>query len=153
MYGERMHDHDTQTTTDARPSTAMAEIDLDVDVSRAWDMLTKNDLLSAWIGDGSRIEPEVGGDVMFEDVETGSRRFGTVTHVALGSKLGFIWWAENEPDGATEVTFDIEPTDDGCTIRVSETNAAATAQSGAKAAWGWRAFALATLATALVSVR
>lgn len=132
--------------------TALAEIDLDVDPSTAWKMLTDDDLLSAWIGDGSHIDPEVGGAAVFEDLETGSRRCGTVTDVAPGERLGFVWWPEADPSAASEVAFEIEQNDDGCTVRISETCSAAAAPK-ARASWQWRTFALASLACALVSVR
>lgn len=110
------------------------QVELEIDPEHAWRFLTEDDLLGDWLGDGSSIEPEVGGGGVIDDIETGVRRCVEVTDVEPGRRLSFDWWPEPDESAVAEpdishVSIDIEPTDTGCTITVTE----ASVDS-----WRWR---------------
>jgi uncharacterized protein YndB with AHSA1/START domain len=56
-------------------------------IARVWDHLTKPELLNAWFGDKSSIEPRQGGAVRLMD---GHIR-GTITQWAPPHRLSYTW--------------------------------------------------------------
>jgi uncharacterized protein YndB with AHSA1/START domain len=88
-----------------------------------WDALTEPDALSAWFG--SRVEWDLrpGGRAQFVE-EDGTRRGGVVDEVQPGRRLRFRWWPEQQgqadDQGASQVSYDLEPDDEGTRLTVTE---------------------------------
>ena len=64
-------------------------------IARVWDHLTRPELLPAWFGEKSSIEPRVGGAVRLMD---GHVR-GTVTQWAPPNRLSYTWNVFGPDDG------------------------------------------------------
>lgn len=89
------------------------ELVLPVPVESLWDAITDPAELAAWFGSTVEWELRPGAPARF-DGQDGSRRRGLVTEVWPGRRLSFRWWNESDgPDGASEVTYDLDPDPDG----------------------------------------
>jgi len=91
-------------------------------ITRAWDHLTKPELLPNWFGEKSTIEPLVGGAVSLMD---GHIR-GTVTRYSPPHCLSYTWNVFSPGDGPTAVspypesylTLTLEPHQDKVLLRL-----------------------------------
>ena len=92
-------------------------------ITRVWDHLTKPELLPAWFGEHSSIEPRAGGTVRMLD---GHIR-GTVTQWAPPHRLSYTWnvFAPGDgPDAASAypesyLTLTLEPHDGQVMLRLA----------------------------------
>ncbi|MDQ6617663.1 MAG: SRPBCC domain-containing protein [Actinomycetota bacterium] len=85
-----------------------------------WDALTEPDAVSAWFG--SRVEWDLrpGGHARFVD-DDGTIRGGVIDAVRPRRHLRFRWWPEDErQDGGSQVSYDLEPEEDGTRLTVTE---------------------------------
>jgi uncharacterized protein YndB with AHSA1/START domain len=87
---------------------------------RLWDALTEADALSAWFG--SRVEWDLrpGGQARFVEHD-GTVRGGVIEAVQPARHLRFRWWPEaGAQDAMTQVSYDLEPEEDGTRLTVTE---------------------------------
>jgi uncharacterized protein YndB with AHSA1/START domain len=89
-----------------------------------WDALTEPESVSAWFG--SRVEWELrpGGRARFFE-DDGTVRRGVVDDVRPARYLRFRWWPEHQgpdanDDATTQVSYDLEPEEDGTLLTVTE---------------------------------
>lgn len=95
---------------------------LPVPAESLWDAITDPAEVAAWFGSEVEWELHPGAPARF-DGHDGSRRRGLVTEVLPGRRLRFRWWNESDgPDGASEVTYDLDedPDGDGTRLVVTE---------------------------------
>lgn len=92
------------------------EITLPVDADRLWEALADP---SEWIG--ARVEWELvpGGRARFVGDPDGERA-GQVDEVQPGRRLSFRWWPESDPEDESEVTYELEPAEEGTRLVVTE---------------------------------
>ena len=101
-------------------ATAAITVDLDASPDAVWRALTTGDGLAWWMGEGSRIDPRVGGEVDVADVVGGRPRRGQVTEVVPRRLLSFDWWPADRSGPASTVAVRIEATEDGTRVSVTE---------------------------------
>jgi len=100
---------------------------------RLWEALTEPDRVATWLE--ARVEWDLtpGGRARFT-TDDGEVRHGQVEEVEPGRHLRFRWWPEGEDvDATSEVTYDMQPTDDGTLLTVKERPIPAGRQAGASA--------------------
>ncbi len=96
-------------------------IELPVETDQVWEAIVDDELLSDWLGDDVRLDPEPGGAL---DVRDGDeRRVGVVERVEPGRHLGLRWWPETRPDETSEVELVIVPITTGTRLTVIERRA------------------------------
>ncbi|RMF38833.1 MAG: SRPBCC domain-containing protein [Planctomycetota bacterium] len=99
----------------------VVESQLPVSAERVWDALTDPAQMRQWFFDNiPDFKPQVGFQTQF-DVATPKRVFPhrwQVTRVAPGQLLELRWNYEGYPGDAT-VEFTLQPSDQGCTLRVN----------------------------------
>lgn len=81
-----------------------------------WRVLIDGDLLGVCLGGLATIDARPGGEVTFIDGDRA--RVGAIDQFDDDSRLSFIWY-EDERD-PSEVVIDLEETDGGTRVRVSE---------------------------------
>jgi uncharacterized protein YndB with AHSA1/START domain len=86
---------------------------------RLWEALSDPGLLRGWFGGEFEWELREGSPLRFRADEGGSRE-GRVDEVRPERRLRFVWWPEGEDDDASEVSYLIEPLDDGVRLTVQE---------------------------------
>jgi uncharacterized protein YndB with AHSA1/START domain len=83
-----------------------------------WEAITDPAELTEWFGATVEWELHPGAPARF-DGHDGIRRRGLVTEVRPGRRLSFRWWNEAEgPEGASEVTYDLDPAPGGDATRL-----------------------------------
>lgn len=92
------------------------EITLPVDPDRLWEALADP---SEWIGAQVEWELVPGGRARFTGDPDGERS-GQVDEVEPGRRLSFRWWPEADRDDESEVTYELEPAEDGTRLVVTE---------------------------------
>ena len=101
------------------------EVVLPVEPDEAWDAVTDERALEAWLAERVELDLRPGGEASFL-LPGGEERRGMVEEVAPGERLTFWWWV---PDGeSSRVTFELAPAIGGTRVRVTETPAGPTAQ-------------------------
>jgi uncharacterized protein YndB with AHSA1/START domain len=93
---------------------------LPVDPDRLWEALTDPDQAAGWFG--GRIEWEVGeGAPLRFHPDDGPERAGRVEAVRPGRYLRYRWWTLDGPESdESEVTYLIEPAEDGSRLTIQE---------------------------------
>ncbi len=87
---------------------------------RLWEALTDPERVSTWLG--AKVEWDLipGGRARFT-TDDGDLRHGQVEEVEPARHLRFRWWPEGEhADATSEVTYDLEPEDEGTRLTVTE---------------------------------
>jgi uncharacterized protein YndB with AHSA1/START domain len=116
------------------------QIVMPVSPERLWEALTDPDQIAAWFGGRVDWELDEGGPVQFRG-DDGSERSGRIQAVRPGRHLRFTWWptggSEGGPEGASEVSYVLQPDGDGTRLTVQErpVEPATTPQARADAAW------------------
>jgi uncharacterized protein YndB with AHSA1/START domain len=103
---------------------------LPVDQDRLWEALTDPDQAEGWFG--GRIEWEVreGAPLRFQQ-DDGPGREGRVEAVRPGRYLRYRWWTMGSPESdESEVTYLIEPTEDGSRLTIQEREVSPPAPGG-----------------------
>lgn len=96
------------------------ELLVPVSPARLWEELTEPEAVRAWFGGEVEWELRPGGRVRVVE-DDGSVRNGRVTTVAPERELRFQWWPEEDgSEGASEVTYRLEPDDDATRFEVTE---------------------------------
>ncbi len=109
-----------------------------VDADRLWTALTEERSVSVWFGATVRWDLRPGGSASFTE-DAGSIRRGVIDDVRVGSLLRFRWWEEgDEPEGTSQVSYELEPADGGTLLRITEAPApvGSSASGSAKASVG-----------------
>jgi len=122
------------------------QVVLPVGPDRLWEALTDPDQASGWLG--GRVEWEIseGAPLRFHD-DDGTRREGQIDTVRTGRYLRYRWWTVTAPEPssgaggeseAAEVTYLIEPDEDGTRLTIQE-RALPTGfpSASASAEWTW----------------
>jgi uncharacterized protein YndB with AHSA1/START domain len=118
--------------------------------SELWEALTDTDALSAWFGSRVSWDLRPGGDAHFLDHD-GTARHGVIDAVLPGRHLSFRWWRDDEGDnGASVVTYRLEPDEGGTRLTVTEAPVPVAA-AGAWTAWDSRLFGCWARAAARIS--
>lgn len=114
------------------PLTITRSIDLDAPADAVWDAIGDPRGLEHWLAGSLDLEPEPGraGTLVEPD---GTRRRVVVTERLDGERLGFVWWDEDRPDDASVVRIEVDATDAGTRVTVTETAAPAAIASAAGA--------------------
>ncbi len=85
-----------------------------------WAALTEPEVVAAWFG--SRVEWDLrpGAPARFRD-DDGTERYGVVDSVLPGRHLSFRWWRAGQgSEDSSQVSYDLEPDDDGTRLTVTE---------------------------------
>jgi uncharacterized protein YndB with AHSA1/START domain len=106
------------------------EVTFPVSADRLWELVTEPSSLTAWFGWHVEWELAPGGDARFEDELEGVRD-GRVEDVLPCRHLRFQWWPESDPSSASEVVYELEPTDGGTRLTITEEPVAHARRAGA----------------------
>jgi uncharacterized protein YndB with AHSA1/START domain len=98
------------------------EITFPVDADRLWEALADP---SSWLGADVEWDLRPGGAATFRGGE--EDRAGRVDEVQPGRHLSFHWWPEAEQADESTVTWDLEPTEDGTRLTITERRTASPA--------------------------
>ena len=95
------------------------EVELDCDPERAWQALTDEEELGAWLGGEVEADLKPGGEILVRE-EDGTERSGFFETVDPDG-ISF-WWSEQEGE-SSRVEFGVTPaeTGQGCVVTVVET--------------------------------
>jgi uncharacterized protein YndB with AHSA1/START domain len=98
-------------------------------VAKVWRAVTQPGELAHWFPSGVEVELEEGGKMHFEHAEDmAPAADGVVLELEPERTFEFTW-------GSERLRFDIEPTDDGCLLRL--THFLSTREQAARDAAGW----------------
>jgi uncharacterized protein YndB with AHSA1/START domain len=107
-----------------QPMSCTKEVVLPVDADEAWEAVTDEEALEAWLAERVELDLRPGGDAAFT-LPGGEERRGMVEEVAVGERLTFWWWPEGQE--GSRVTFELAPAVGGTRVRVTETPVGPTA--------------------------
>lgn len=95
------------------------EVELDCEPERAWQALTDEDELGAWLGGEVEADLKPGGEILVRE-EDGTERSGFFETVEP-DEIAF-WWSEEEGE-SSRVEFGVIPAEngEGCVVTVVET--------------------------------
>jgi uncharacterized protein YndB with AHSA1/START domain len=91
---------------------------LPTDVDALWELLTRPELAGEWFGADVEWELRPGAAARFTEAD-GSVRTGTVEAVEPATHLRWRWERE-DGEGESEVSYDLEPAEDGTRLVVTE---------------------------------
>jgi uncharacterized protein YndB with AHSA1/START domain len=133
-----------------------------VSPERLWEALTDPDQVAGWFGGRVEWDLQEGGTASFRG-DDGNERLGRIESIRPGRHLRFVWWPaaggaggrrgapgaarEAEDDGMSEVSYLLEPLDDGTRLTIQERQIAAPVGAGPQASAA-RAMAAAETASA-----
>ena len=117
------------------------QVEYPVTPDELWRAVTEPDHLDEWFGGHLDWEPAPGSPFTFTE-DNGARWSGVVVDVDPGRSLRFTWWPDEDPCDASTVGFDIEKTEGGAGLRITETRCEAP---GRPRRWGVRAASLAAV--------
>ena len=83
-----------------------------------WRSLTDPALLAGWLGEDAELELTPGGDLTMRTLD-GEQRSGWIEDAEPPRRLAF-WWREGHDEEPTRVEFDLEETEAGTRVRVTE---------------------------------
>ena len=85
---------------------------------QVWRSLTDPSLLAEWLAEGAAVEFTPGGDLTMRTLD-GEERSGWIEAAEPPRRLAF-WWRERDGSEPTRVEFELEETEDGTRVRVTE---------------------------------
>jgi uncharacterized protein YndB with AHSA1/START domain len=86
---------------------------------RVWEALTDPGLLRGWFEGEFEWDLREGSPLRFRGDDGGSRE-GRVGEVRPQRRLRFVWWPEDQAEEASEVSYLLEPTEEGVRLTVQE---------------------------------
>jgi uncharacterized protein YndB with AHSA1/START domain len=107
---------------------------LPVSAEELWRAITDPDEVGAWFGGEVDWDLVPGAPLHLVDGE-GDHRDGTVEEVDPGHRLRFRWWPSGDEGQTSEVTYVVEPDDDGALLTVTERPLFAATACAAEPAW------------------
>lgn len=102
------------------PLTITRSIDLDAPADTVWDAIGEARGLVRWLAGSLDLDPQPGRAGTLIDVD-GTRRRIVITERTDGERLGFVWWNEDHPDDVSAVVIELDATDVGTRVTVTET--------------------------------
>jgi len=99
--------------------TVERAIEVELAPEEVWELLVDDEERAGWFGGDTHLDVEPGGDGEFTDPD-GTRRRAVVGDVEPGRRLSWTWWPDGDPDGASEVRIDLQPTPAGTRVAVTE---------------------------------
>src|SRR5579884_4176361 len=116
--------HTVEEADMPEPLVTTREVQIAAAPAEVWDALADPDALSAWFDAEARLDLRPAGTGRFV-TEDGETRLAVVEEVDAPRHVVFTWWpvggAARGPDpDHSRVTIDIEPTEDGSRVRVTE---------------------------------
>ncbi|MEA2902497.1 MAG: hypothetical protein QOH36_2384 [Actinomycetota bacterium] len=114
------------------------EVVFPVPPDRLWQALTEPESLAGWFGAEVEWDLTPGGRAHFVDADEGDRE-GLVDDVSPGRHLRFRWWPEGDEEAASEVSYRLDPDDEGTRLTVTERRLATAPSTNARACatTGW----------------
>ncbi len=154
VYGGAMADESSPTTNDRNGSTFSESIELPEQPERVWELFADPVLVERWLGAGSIVELVPGGSVVTPDIASGQPKIGRVDTIDVARRLEFTWSDTGAagPSPERRVTFELEPTETGTRLTVTEASMNTALSATTADAWSWR-FALFAVAASLAVVR
>ncbi len=99
------------------------QVVMPVSPERLWEALTEPDRIAELVRRAGRVGAAEGAPVRFRG-DDGDRASGRVEAVRPGRHLRFRWWpadpGDGEGDGASEVSYVLQPDGDGTRLTVQE---------------------------------
>ena len=95
------------------------EVVFPVPADRLWEALTEPDSLAGWFGADVEWDLTPGGTARFLGTDDGDRH-GLVDDVAPGRRLRFRWWPDDDEEAVSEVSYQLDPEDEGTRLTVTE---------------------------------
>ena len=112
------------------------EVVLPVEPDEAWEAVSDETALEAWLAERVELDLRPGGEATFL-LPDGEERRGMVEEVAPGERLTFWWWPREDGAESSRVTFELAPAVGGTLVRVTETPAGPTALATPMAAFAF----------------
>lgn len=116
------------------------QVVMPVSPERLWEALTEPDRIAAWFGGRVEWELAEGASIRFRG-DDGDERAGVIEAVRPGRHLRFRWWpadpGDGEGDGASEVSYVLQPDGDGTRLTVQERPVEPDQAPRAHARAGW----------------
>lgn len=100
------------------PDDVTRETEVPADPERVWHSLTDPAMLAEWLGEATEVELTPGGDLTIRTLD-GQERRGWVEAAEPQRRLAF-WWREDDGSDPTRVEFELEETEAGTRVRVTE---------------------------------
>lgn len=102
------------------------EVEFPFSIERLWRAISEPEELSRWFSDQVTMERRVGGNIRFEWEEYGTAN-GVIALIEPPVRFAFRWRAHGvpeevtmEPANSTLVLFELEPTQSGTRLKVTE---------------------------------
>jgi hypothetical protein len=103
------------------------DIELDIDIAEAWELISTPDGWSTWLVDGADMSPDGDGTVVTDDAE----RIVHIEEMIIGIKVGFRWWDRHDPSSVSYVQLDVVELEGGRSLlRTSERFVGSLTMSG-----------------------
>lgn len=115
-----------------------------------FEFFTDSQLLSAWFGPGSTVEPTVGGPIVIRFPGGQATARGEILELDPPRRVVFSWgYDDNDdlPPGASKVEVTLEPSDDGTLVSLHHRLSAETLAAAHVAGWRHHLGHLATLSS------
>lgn len=103
-------------------------VDLDASTHDVWRALTEPALLGDWLGSDVELDVRPGGEGMLVEPDGAVRRIW-VDEVDPARRLALRWWPADGAGPESTVELELEPTDAGTRVVVTETLVEASARS------------------------
>jgi len=123
--------------------TVRREVVLPGDAEEVWEALTSAGRLAEWFACEVELDARPGGRGVFRWGD-GSVRHARVEAVEPGRRFAFLWFETGEESAATRVELELEETEDGIRVAVTE-SAPAGVRASVAGEWSWGLTLLASL--------
>lgn len=123
--------------------TVRREVFLPGDAERVWEVLTSAERLAEWFACEVELEARPGGEGIFRWGD-GSVRHAIVEAVEPVQRFAFLWFEAGEEAAATRVELELEETEEGTRVAVTE-SAPDGLRASAAGEWSWGLTLLAAL--------